>query len=82
MIFDHLANSTSVVHRSFIPYTKDTFLVLSKIVHDLVSEGQGDLIPKENFAEINRILSLEKVTTKVFDSSEQASNVLGKFLTQ
>lgn len=54
VIFDHLANSTSVVHRSFVPYTKDTFLVLSKIVHDLVAEGKQIIpnqpIPQENFA--------------------------------
>jgi hypothetical protein len=46
---------------------------------DLVAEG--DLkVPNENFALINKILSLEQVTTKVFDSSDRAISVLGRFL--
>lgn len=69
VIFDHLSNSSSKLHRDFMPYTKDTFLVLSKLVEDLVAEG-GDRIPVENFALLNKVLSLEQVTSKVFDSSE------------
>ena len=79
VVFDHLANSLSKIHSEFKPYTQETFLVLSKIVNDLVSEG-GDKIPAENFALINKILSTEKVTTKVFDSSETAISVLSRFL--
>ena len=90
MIFDHLTNSSSQIHSDFVPYTKQTFLVLSKLVEDLVAEGaaQGNSsavagqIPRENFSLINKILAFEQVTTKVFDSSEQASSVLGRYLTQ
>ena len=48
---------------------------------DLVAEGDSS-IPNENFALINNILSLEQVTSKVFDSSDRAVSVLGKFLGQ
>lgn len=57
------------MHSSFLPYTEETFLVLSKIITDLVNEGETKL-PSDNIALINKILSLEKVTTKVFDSSD------------
>ena len=39
VVFDHLTNSYSKIHSEFLPYTQDTFKVLSKIVTDLVSEG-------------------------------------------
>lgn len=81
VIFDHLTNSTSSIHRDFLSSSNETFLVLSKTLNDLVSEG-GTVIPDENFALVNKILSEEEVTTKVFDSSDQASTVLGPFLTQ
>ena len=70
-MFDHLSNSNSEIHRSFLPYEQETFHVLSKIINDLVDEG-GTEIPAENFSLINKILSLEKVTTKVFDSADTA----------
>ena len=90
VVFDHLANSSSHVHSDFVPYTKKTFLVLSKLVEDLVADGStqaggGALsgqIPRENFLLLNKILASEQVTTKVFDSSEQASSVIGRYLTQ
>ncbi len=63
------------MHRSFIPYDKETFLVLNRLINDLVAEGEGT-IPLENFSMINQILSLEKVTTKVFDSSDSANSLL------
>ena len=62
-----------------MPYTRETFHVLSKLVSDLVSEG-NEKIPAENFALLNKILSTEMVTTKVFDSPEKAISVLGRFL--
>ena len=65
--FDHLSNSLSQVHRYFLPYGQETFHVLSKILTDLVAEGDAK-IPVDNFALINKILSEEKVTTRVFDS--------------
>ena len=67
------------MHNSFLPYTEETFLVLSKIITDLVNEGETS-IPVDNIALINKILSLEKVTTKVFDSSDQAISVLSRYL--
>jgi hypothetical protein len=81
VIFDHLANSASVMHRGFLPCTKETYKVLSKIIMDLVAEGDAK-IPIANFALINKILSEEQVTTKVFDSSDRAVSVLGKYLDQ
>ena len=53
--------------------------MLSKIIIELVAEGESS-IPVENFALINKILSLEQVTTKVFDTSDRAVEVLGKYL--
>ena len=79
MTFDYLKNSYSTLHRAFIPYSKETFLVLNRLINDLVSEGDGQ-IPIENLPLINEILSLEKITTKVFDSSEEACALLGNFL--
>ena len=79
VVFDHLTNSTSKIHSEFMPYTRETFHVLSKLVSDLVSEG-NEKIPAENFALLNKILSTEMVTTKVFDSPEKAISVLGRFL--
>lgn len=55
--------------------------MLSKIITELVAEGESS-IPVENFALINKILSLEQVTTKVFDTSDRAVDVLGKYLGQ
>ena len=55
--------------------------MLSKIINDLVAEGETE-IPAENFSLINKILSLEKVTTKVFDSADTAQSVLGRFVAQ
>jgi len=81
VVFDHLANSNSVIHRAFLPYTPETFQVLSKLVDDLVGAG-NKRIPEDNFALLNKILSLELVTAKVFDSSEKASAIIGRFLTQ
>lgn len=81
VIFDHLTNSASSIHREFISSSKETFLVLQKTLNDLLAEG-GSVIPDENFALVNKILSEEVVTTKVFDSSDQASSALGPFLTQ
>lgn len=82
--FDHLNNSTSKLHRTFLPYTQNTFKILSKIVSELVSESgeNSEMIPLENFPIINKILSLELVTSNVFKSSDEAIQVLGRFLDQ
>ena len=77
--FEHLNNSVSVMHRDFTPYSQETFLALSKVIKDLVNESEHK-IPAENFALLNKILSHEKVTTKVFDSAGQAKSILGRYL--
>ena len=59
--FDHLKESFSLYHQHFLPYNKDTFALLQKIINDLIRDTNDPskikTLNQDQFQVINKILA-------------------------
>ena len=68
--YEHLENSYSIVHSKFIPFSQETFNLLSKIVQEAA-------IPQHI---VNRILADPVVARRIFQTKEMAEEILTRRL--
>ena len=84
--FEHLKASSSLYHQYFEPYNKNTFQVLQKIINDLIRDGEKPkgikTLGQEQFQVINKILAQERLSRRLFSTSEDAIAILDPYLNQ